>query len=154
MFCSSCGTQVDNNAQFCPHCGTKFVQIPTAVVSPEPLSPPPVSSVPGTAPIPTPSIPGKASGQAITSLVLGILGLICCGILAPIAWILGSSELSKINTGISSPEGKGYATAGKILGIIGTVLLVLGMLWAILWIGFAFSSMAFRAPFSHQFRPF
>jgi hypothetical protein len=154
MFCSSCGTQIDNHAQFCPNCGTKFVQLPAAPASEAAPPPPAVAPVPVTAQIPSPSIPEKASSQAVTALVLGILGLICCGIMAPIAWILGSSELKKINARISSAEGKGYATAGKILGIIGTIFLILGILWVILWFGLAFSTFAFRSPFSHSFRPF
>jgi len=158
MFCSSCGTQVDNNAQFCPKCGTKFVQMPTAsegsMIPPIPLPPP---QTPGYIPIPPSAvIPGKASGRAITALVLGILGVVpCCGhILAPVAWILGAMELKDITAGLAPAEGKGYATAGKILGIIGTVLLILGMLWAILWFVFVFSTFAFRAPFSPHYRPF
>jgi hypothetical protein len=147
MFCSSCGTQVDNNAQYCPHCGTKFVQMPTAPISVTEATPP-LSSSP--APISPPTLPAKASGRAVASLVLGILGITCCGIMAPIAWILGSTELKDINARLSSPEGKGYATAGKVLGIIGTILLILGMLWGLFWFGLMFSSMAFRG----HFRPF
>lgn len=156
MFCSSCGTQVDNTAQFCPNCGTKFVQMPTAsegsMIPPTPPSPP---QTPGYIPLPpTAVIPAKASGRSITSMILGILGLTCCGIMAPVAWILGSTELKDIGAGLSSPAGKGYATAGKILGIIGTIMIILSMLLAILWFVFMFSTFAFRAPFSPHYRPF
>ena len=151
MFCSSCGTQVDNTAQFCPNCGTKFIQMPTSAETS--IAPPP--QTPGYIPIPPSAvIPGKASSRAVTALVLGILGLTCCGIMAPIAWMLGSTELKDIRAGLASSEGKGYATAGKILGIIGTVLLILGMLWVILWFVFVFSTFAFRVPFFHHYRPF
>ena len=153
MFCSSCGTQVDNNAQFCPNCGTKFIQIPTSTEGSAP-PPPPHPQTPITTPLPAAGISAKASSRAITALVLGILGLTCCGIMAPIAWVLGSTELKDIRAGLASSEGKGYATAGKILGIIGTVFLILGMLWAILWLVFAFSTFAFRVPFFHHYRPF
>jgi hypothetical protein len=153
MFCSSCGTQVDNNAQFCPNCGTKFVQMPTSAETGV-LSSPPSSPIPVAAPIPASGIPAKASSRAVTALVLGILGLTCCGIMAPIAWILGSKELKDIIAGLASPEGKGYATAGKILGIIGTIFLILGILWGMVWFGLIFSSIAFRAPFAHHYRPF
>ncbi|MCS7264386.1 MAG: DUF4190 domain-containing protein [Armatimonadetes bacterium] len=80
-----------------------------------------------------------ASSRAIWSLVLGILGLILCGLLAPFAWWLGSSELKDIKAGLSPQSGQGLATAGMVLGIIGTVLLVLsccGVLFYILfWLG-------------------
>jgi uncharacterized membrane protein YjgN (DUF898 family) len=62
-------------------------------------------------------------------LVLGILGVVCCGLLAPVAWVMGSSELKAIQAGSSPASGEGLAKAGKILGIIGTVLLVLTVLW-------------------------
>lgn len=71
----------------------------------------------------------SASTQAITSLVLGILGVICCGILAPVAWYLGNQELKAIQEGRSPVAGETLAKIGKILGIIGSILLVLSLLW-------------------------
>lgn len=71
----------------------------------------------------------SASTQAITALVLGILGVICCGLLAPVAWYLGNQELKAIREGRSPMAGEALAKIGMILGIIGTVLLVLTMLW-------------------------
>lgn len=154
MFCSSCGTQVDNNAQICPNCGTKFVQMPTASISEPPDQPPLASPIPIVSS--KPDISAKASNRAVTALILGILGVIpcCIHIVAPIAWILGAMELKEINAGLAPIAGKGYATAAKILGIIGTILFIIGILGAILWVGFAFSTAAFRVPFSHHYRPF
>jgi len=65
--------------------------------------------------------------QATTILVLGILGIVICGILAPFAWSMGNKELVAIDAGRRPPENRGTANAGKILGIIGTVLLVIGV---------------------------
>jgi uncharacterized membrane protein YjgN (DUF898 family) len=76
-----------------------------------------------------PGQPQSASTQAIVSLVLGILGIFCCQILAPIAWYLGSQELAAIREARSPAAGEGLAKAGQILGIIGTILLVLSILW-------------------------
>ncbi|MBN2190568.1 MAG: DUF4190 domain-containing protein [Candidatus Aureabacteria bacterium] len=87
----------------------------------------------------------KASGKAITSLVLGILGLLCCGPLAIVAWILGAMELSDIKKGLSSKAGEGMAKAGMIIGIIGTVLMVLGIL---VWI--AIMAMGIMAGVAEQ----
>jgi len=61
-------------------------------------------------------------------LVLGILSIVLCAILGPIAWILGKSDLAKIDAGRMDPEGRGITTAGMICGIVGTVFLVLGLL--------------------------
>jgi uncharacterized membrane protein YjgN (DUF898 family) len=76
--------------------------------------------------------------QATTVLVMGILGLIMCGILAPFAWVMGSKELAAIDSGLRSPENRSTANAGKILGIIGTVLLGIGLVIGILFFLFVF----------------
>jgi hypothetical protein len=73
--------------------------------------------------------PQSSSTQAIVSLILGILGIVCCGVLAPIAWYIGSQEIKAIREGRSAVAGEGLAKAGMILGIIGTILLVLTALW-------------------------
>lgn len=80
---------------------------------------------------PAPPAPpsGGSSGRATTSLVLGILGVICCGLLAPVAWYLGSQELQAIAAGQAPAAGEGVAKAGKILGIVGSILLILSLVW-------------------------
>lgn len=86
------------------------------------------------------------SSQATTVLVLGILGVVVCGILAPIAWSMGTKELEAIDGGRRPPENRGTANAGRILGIIGTVLLAIGIIFLILFIAGAltFSSVDFN----------
>lgn len=66
--------------------------------------------------------------QATTALVLGILGIVVCGILAPFAWNMGQTEMRAIDEGRRPPENRSTANAGRILGIIGTVLLGLGLI--------------------------
>ena len=68
------------------------------------------------------------ASQATTILVLGILGIVVCGVLGPFAWSMGNKELAAIDAGRRPPENRGTANAGRILGIIGTVLLGLGIL--------------------------
>ncbi len=60
----------------------------------------------------TPAPPKSNSNRATWSLVLSILGIICCEILAPIAWYLGSQELAAIRAGQSPQSGEGLAKAG------------------------------------------
>lgn len=79
------------------------------------------------------------ASQATTILVLGILGLIICGFLAPVAWIMGKNELEAIDSGRRPPENRGTANAGRILGIIGTVLIGIGLLILILFLVGAFA---------------
>jgi len=79
----------------------------------------------------------KASGMAITALVLGILSPFCCGILSGIpAVIIGWMERGKIQRGESSMKGNGFALAGIILGAIGIVFSLIGfVIWLLMIIG-------------------
>ena len=63
-----------------------------------------------------------------TVLVLGILGLVVCGLLAPFAWVKGNKAKREM---ASQPNvywsNQGSVTAGRICGIIGTVLILVGV---------------------------
>jgi hypothetical protein len=61
-------------------------------------------------------------------LVLGILGLVVCGPLAIVAWVMGSGDLKQIDAGTMDPAGRGTTQAGKICGIIGTILLIVSII--------------------------
>lgn len=61
-------------------------------------------------------------------LVLGILGLIICQPVGIAAWVMGNADLKQIAAGTMDPEGKSLTQIGKILGIIATVLLLLGVI--------------------------
>ncbi len=69
--------------------------------------------------------------KATTALVLGILGIVICGIIAPFAWRIGKQTLVEIDGSNGQLGGRGSAQAGYVLGIIGTVLLGLGLLVAV-----------------------
>ena len=56
--------------------------------------------------------------------MIGILGLIVCGPLGIAAWVMGKGDLAKIDAGLMDPTGRGTTQAGMVLGIIGTVLIV------------------------------
>ncbi len=73
-----------------------------------------------------PSAPYPEQGQAATALVLGILSIVLCQLLGPVAWKLGSDEIRAIAEGRRPPEGLGLAQAGRICGIVGTCLLGAG----------------------------
>jgi hypothetical protein len=80
---------------------------------------------------PPPPIPAS-KGNATTALILGIVSVVCCNLLGPVAWYLGNKELKAIRLGAAPPMGEGSAKAGMILGIIGTVLLGLFLIWMFL----------------------
>ncbi len=60
-------------------------------------------------------------------LVLGILSLVVCGPLGIFAWIMGSSDLKEMDAGIMDPSGRGNTQAGKICGMITTILMLVGL---------------------------
>jgi hypothetical protein len=62
-------------------------------------------------------------------LVLGILGVICCGVFTAVpAWIMAANDLKAMDAGAMDPSGRGTTQAGKILGIIGTILGIIGLI--------------------------
>jgi len=61
-------------------------------------------------------------------LVLGILGLLVCGPLGIVAWVMGSGDLKEMDAGSMDPSGRGNTNAGKICGIIATVLTIISVL--------------------------
>lgn len=78
------------------------------------------------------------ASQAATALALGIIGLFV-GVLAPFAWWMGQRELEAVDAGRRPPENRGTAKVAKVLGIIGTVLLLLWIVGLILLLGAFFA---------------
>ena len=68
-------------------------------------------------------------------LVLGILGLIVCGPLGIAAWVMGNNDLQEMNAGLMDPSGRGNTQAGKICGMIATILMAIGFVVGILIVG-------------------
>ena len=68
-------------------------------------------------------------------LVLGILGIVICQILGPIAWVMGNNGLALINSGGGDESQRGNVNAGRICGIIGTVILILSVIGGVLFSG-------------------
>lgn len=61
-------------------------------------------------------------------LLLGILSLVGLGIFTGIpAWVMGRSDLKRMDAGEMDPEGRQMTFAGMILGIVSVVLFVLLM---------------------------
>ena len=109
---------------------------PSVGMAPAPVTP---QNNPYAPPIPYPQGGGGYSPamqpfvqkQGGTVLTYGILGFFCCGIFAPVAWISGNNALAAY--GNSDPGDRGTVQAGRIMGIIGTVL------WG-LWLSATFLS--------------
>ena len=73
--------------------------------------------------------------SANTGLVLGIIGLVgvlLCGgltlVLSPFAWVISGRALREIDASPGRYSGREKASAARIMGMIGTALLVLGVI--------------------------
>lgn len=95
--------------------------------------PPPEGSYPPPPPPPGAPAPGGYGGvpqqnkKALWSMILGIVGILCCGFLAGIpALILGNQAKQEIAASGGTQTGEGMAQAGFILGILAIVFGVIG----------------------------
>lgn len=75
--------------------------------------------------------------QATTVLVLGIVGVVVCGFVAPVAWVMGNRVVREIDASNGTLGGRSTANVGRILGIVWTVLtfglLALGLLGVLVY---------------------
>ena len=66
--------------------------------------------------------------QTTTILILGICGLLLCQVLGPFAWSMGNKALREIDASNGQVGGRDTVNVGRILGIIGTIILGLSVL--------------------------
>jgi hypothetical protein len=77
-------------------------------------------------------------------LALGIMALVggvAIGFpfaLGPVAWLMGNSDLAEIHAGRMDPSGEGMIQAGRVLGMISTFLLILGVVFVCGIVGLIF----------------
>lgn len=67
--------------------------------------------------------------QTVTILVMGIISVICCSFLGPVVWWMGNNARKESQTNPGLNENNTTLTIGWVLGIVGTALLVLGILF-------------------------
>jgi hypothetical protein len=131
MFCFRCGASMPDDAQVCPQCAAP-VQNEPVPPPPQQAAPPPPSAwlnVPPGQPQYPPqgqfypgqaqpySQPAQTDTKATVSLVLGILSLLCFGVLTGIpAIILGHISRGNIRRSMGQLSGGGMALTGLILG--------------------------------------
>jgi hypothetical protein len=111
------------------------------MTSPEPAPPPPPAAPPTFV---RPPRAGPTNGLALTSLILGLVGLgllvLSLGWGFPItlpcsiaAWLCGANARTRINLG-EATTGRGQAQAGYLLGIAGVVIGVAAAVGWIIWL--------------------
>ncbi len=142
--CPSCGrklqvpdTLLGQDVQ-CPTCGGTFVAGGgNPPPPPAPSAPPGQRHFPAVAPLgPSAHDPyrqprhGSMPHRASAVLTLGVLSLVAVPfslgliavILGPIAWVMGNTDLEEIRRGRMDPTGEGGTNAGRICGMIGTLV--------------------------------
>ena len=76
--------------------------------------------------------------RGVLILVLGILGFVVCFICGIAAWVMGNTDLREMRAGRMDRSGEGLTQAGRVCGMVATILVVAGLaLWllAVIFIG-------------------
>jgi hypothetical protein len=69
-------------------------------------------------------VPAPDHREATTVLVLGVLGLVLCQVISPFAWAMGNRVVREIDASGGRVGGRGLANAGRVCGIVGTLMIV------------------------------
>lgn len=104
------------------------------------MPPPQPGPGPGHQPAAGGALAQVAHPQATTVLVIGIISMVACGLLGPVAWKMSNDVLVDM---AARPDvdysNRGTVTAARLCGMIGTGIFVLQLLlaalWLIAWIG-------------------
>jgi type IV pilus assembly protein PilA len=141
MFCFKCGASMPDDATICPQCATPVQSVPTAPPppqAPQAGAPTPASTSawlnvpPAQAQYPPQAQPypgqfqPQTDGKATASLILGILSILCFGLLTGLpAIILGHISRGNIEQSRGRLTGAGMALTGLILGYVSIVFTIL-----------------------------
>jgi len=66
--------------------------------------------------------------------VLGILGLVLCQILGPVAWYMGNAAMREIDAAGGYYRNRSQVQAGRICGIVASVLLGLSVVFGLFFL--------------------
>lgn len=133
--CPNCGQENDPGATFCAFCGFNLSPASSGAAATTPPPQPQQPSQPQVTPSapatpqpaysgpPAPTMPESTNAPII--LGIGIGSLVFCGLLGPVAWIMGQMERNKVKAGEVAPNA--MITVGWVLGMISTGLMVLGV---------------------------
>jgi predicted Zn finger-like uncharacterized protein len=121
----------------CPTCGTTFTAsaegpAPAPVAEQPPVRPPAPpdeyeEAPPETRRRPAPRREYREPHRGTLILIFGILGLVVFWPLGIAAWVMGNNDLKEIRAGRMDPEGESTTNAGRICGMISTILAIVGL---------------------------
>jgi hypothetical protein len=74
--------------------------------------------------------------NGVLILVLGILSFVMCGCFSGIpAWIIGRNSMKDIEAGVADPSERTLVQVGMILGMVATILTIVGACFYMLVVG-------------------
>ena len=76
---------------------------------------------------PTPGRRPSQPHRGGTILTFGLLGFFCCGLFGIAAWVMGNEDLQKMNRGVMDPNGRSMTQAGRIIGMIATIFMIISI---------------------------
>lgn len=95
----------------------------------DPYSSPPPGGWPGPAPAAPWGPPAQSQHpRGTVILILGILSVTFMALLGPVAWVMGHSTLHEIDRSGHAYSNRSTVVVGMVLGIIGTALVIMGIL--------------------------
>ena len=66
--------------------------------------------------------------RATLVLILGIVSLVVCGLVGPFAWTMGNRVVREIDASNGQLGGRSQANAGRICGMVATIMMGVGLL--------------------------
>ncbi|NUP02860.1 MAG: DUF4190 domain-containing protein [Nonomuraea sp.] len=87
--------------------------------------------------------PPQTHPNGTTILVLGILSLVVCGLIGPFAWSMGNKALKEIDGSGYPYENRSAVQAGRVCGMIATIMLMIGVAFMVFGVGAAILSASF-----------
>ena len=83
----------------------------------------------------------RSDHRGVLVLVLGIIGWVSgCPVFSVVAWVMGSADLREMELGRMDPEGRAMTQAGRVLGMIYTLLWIGAMVLAAVFFVFIFAA--------------
>ncbi|MFC9439505.1 DUF4190 domain-containing protein [Nocardia sp. NPDC057030] len=78
--------------------------------------------------------PPQEHPQATMILILGILSLVFCQVIGPVAWVMGKRALNEIDASGGALGGRSNVMVGYVCGIIASALAILSIVLIVLFV--------------------